>query len=125
MDAPTPSGRGHGRGTPRAPRSNPFSPASTRGGSPRNGFNADQLERAALQRMDHGGRAAGRGRMESALKEVHSNEGRLKDEKVVVMGWQNSKAAANPGGGVTDLLTWLERKATGNRTKVNVRKVSF
>ncbi|KAI9679911.1 MAG: nuclear mRNA export, poly(A)+RNA binding protein [Caeruleum heppii] len=49
------------------------------------------------------------------LKEV-KGKGRRSDEamdQISVGGWTGSKAASNPDGGVKDLVSFLERKATG------------
>ena len=48
-------------------------------------------------------------------------------EHIIVYGLKESKAASNPGGGVKDLLDFLERKATppnaSTREAVKIRKV--
>ena len=54
------------------------------------------------------------------LKGVNSN--RHLDE-ITVTGWRQSKAASNPGGGIREVINFLERKATKDeRDKVRVIK---
>ena len=45
-------------------------------------------------------------------------------EKICVRGLKDSKAASNPGGGVSELVTFLERKAThGTEGPMKIKKV--
>lgn len=52
---------------------------------------------------------------------------RARWEQVIVRGFQNSKAASNPDGGIKDLIAFLERKASAPdasaRDLVRVKKV--
>jgi hypothetical protein len=41
-----------------------------------------------------------------------------------VTGWNKSKASTNPDGGVSSLITWLEKKAS-NRLSSRVRTVKI
>jgi len=63
-------------------------------------------------------------------KNVASGEGTIRAprglEELRITGWTNSKAATSSDGGVTSLITWLERKATlksNNKRPVKVKKV--
>ena len=103
--------------------------------APRGIFGGASLQKAIAQGIASGdatfkGPRSGVG-MEGVLKEA-SRKGRLADrgselDQIRVRGLKQSKAAANPDGGVKDLLSFLERKATGSepsaRNSVRIRKV--
>lgn len=70
--------------------------ANVRG--PRKGFNFSKILREAAQQENGQDRGAGL-------------------QQISVTGWRRSKAASNPDGGVSDLLAFLERKATASDTR--------
>lgn len=55
--------------------------------------------------------------VKSLVKERDLNA-RAQWEQVIVRGFRKSKAASNPGGGIKDLIAFLERKATALVQKV-------
>ena len=119
MDAPETRGpRGAPRPRPRGRSNhNPFSRASTRSGAGRFSTEAETTTR--------GPRRYGIN-PDMALKEVHRRDPGFPEERLVVQGWKESKAATNPGGGVTELIAWLARKAAGPRAApIHMRQVSF
>ena len=121
--------RGQGRGAPRAPRGNPFSRATTRGGTGRNTFDTDRIGRASTRDVDtsHASRNSGRNgvRADTILKEVQGRGRRSEEEELKVTGWDKSLAAAsNPSGVVDNLISFLKRKAGTHARPVHLRQVS-
>ena len=136
LDMDAAGGRGRGRGSgpsraPRGPRANPFSRGAARGAVNRNNFNTDQMEKAVLRGMNTGdviqsSKINGLRVIDGALKEVRGQERRPRDVEVTVTGWEHSKAANNPGGGVNELVAFLQRKASSHSSsQIHVHKVSF
>ena len=121
-------GRGPGRGAPRAPRGNPFSRATARGGTGRNAINNDRMEKAATRDTDIGNaiRASGRNgiRVDNVLREARGR-GKDPEEELKVTGWDKGLAAAsNPSGVVDNLISFLKRKAGTHSRPVHLRQVS-
>lgn len=64
--------------------------------------------------------------VKSLVKERDLNA-RARWEQIIIRGFQNSKAASNPDGGIKDLIAFLERKASAPdasaRDLVRIKKV--
>lgn len=112
------SGRGRGtatRGPERAQRSGTSDILGARTSRPvRTGIDPSAIQKAVLRGMGSS-ETAPRG-PRSSLRNVRGRGSiRSTDEpwdQVKVKGFKQSKAAANPGGGISELLAFLERKAT-------------
>ena len=112
------SGRGRGaaiRGTARTRRSGTSDPLGARPSRPtRTGINPSAIQKIVLRGMGSS-ETSSRG-PRSSLRNVRGRgTTRPIDEawdQLAVNGFKQSKAAANPGGGISELLAFLERKAT-------------
>ena len=100
MDIAEGSRSGRGRGNDRRGRGTGSRPN-------RNGFNSELIQKAIF-------RANGSG--EAVVRQAsRATEGL---GQVAVRGWNESKAASNPDGGIKDLISFLERKASLRIKKV-------
>lgn len=112
------SGRGRGaaiRGTARTRRGGTSDPLGARPSRPtRTGIDPSVIQKVVLRGMGSS-ETASRG-PRSSLRNVRGRGiTRPIDEawdQIAVNGFKQSKAAANPGGGISELLAFLERKAT-------------
>ena len=93
-------GRGRGRGNDRRGRGTGSRPN-------RNGFDPELIQKAIF-------RANGSG--EAIVRQASRPTDGL--GQVVIRGWNESKAASNPDGGIKDLISFLERKASSRIKKV-------
>lgn len=134
--------RGAGRGSrgasqPRGNAGSRFGPMRDTNGSraTRGGVDPAAMQKAILRGMDIDGRVPRGPKLNlrtikpaerSLVKERDPNV-RARWEQIIVRGFQNSKAASNPDGGIKDLIGFLERKATPTdasaRDLVRVKKV--
>lgn len=118
------SGRGRGSRTRRSDRMQKLGVAAgsgdNRSGTPRGGFGSAATQKAILRSMGSGN-ATVRGskgglnlsRIVRGVTNRLQGQGRGEDlHQISVRGWKQSKAALNRDGGITDLLAFLERKAT-------------
>jgi nuclear RNA export factor len=111
MDA---SGRGRGRGrTNRSERgAHPSRPHPTK-----DNIDPSTMQRAITRAMNSG----------DAILRDGPRDRRGGLDQISVRGWKESKAASNPGGGITELLSFLERKATPSDSpaseRVRIKKV--
>ena len=123
MDPAATNGRASARGRGTAIRNSPrtrkdaatFDPLAARASRhPRKGIDPSAIQKVVLRGMGSS-EAAPRG-PRSSLRSVRGRgSSRPTDEawdQITVKGFKQSKAAANPGGGITELVAFLERKAT-------------
>ena len=121
MDQAGTNGRGNGRGRgvairgssrpPRNGRSDPLVSKNQR--HVRTGIDPSAIQKAVLRGMGSS-EPAPRG-PRSSLRNIRGRSSRFTDEawdQITVKGFKQSKAAANPGGGISELIAFLERKAT-------------
>ena len=112
------SGRGRGgaiRTSARTRRNDTSDPLGARTSRPtRTGIDPSAIQKAVLRGMGSS-ETTPRGHR-SSLRNVRGRESaRPTDEawdQITVKGFKQSKAAANPGGGISELIAFLERKAT-------------
>lgn len=127
---------GRGRGQFQAQPGGPSVGRGTSRNDPNNGgLNARVLQKALLRGIGAGAAIVrgprNRMRMTAILDEAagRGNDRERRDGlvQISVRGWKESKAAANPDGGIKDLVAFLERKATTPNTSANetvrIRKV--
>lgn len=126
------SGRGTAiRGSATSRRHDPLSGRASR--PTRTGINTSAIEKTILRNM--GSDASISKGPRSSLRGVRGRDrgrdraGAIRDplERISVTGLKQSKAAGNPDGGVSDIIGFLERKATNPdapaREAVKIRKV--
>lgn len=101
----------------------------------RRGVDPVGLQKALLRRMGVDGNVPrGIGLNSRATKQLGKSMVRERDlnarvrwEQIIIRGFQNSKAASNPDGGIKDLIAFLERKASAPDSSakdlVRVKKV--
>ena len=138
MDATPGSGRGGIRGRGNRGRGQ-MQTTSTRS-NPRNPFQRGSLDPATIQKAIARGLSSGNAilrdqkggvRLGGVLSDAagdrrnrHLTKGL---DQIIVRGWTESKAASNVGGGIKELLAFLERKATPANTPeseiVRIKKV--
>ena len=122
------SGRGSaaGRGSTQGRRHDPL---SVRSHPPRTGIDPSAIQKSVLRSMGSD-EPVSRG-ARSSLRSVRGR-GRVQDTReglnsITIKGLKQSKAAGNPDGGVSDLIGFLERKATNPdapaREAVKIKKV--
>lgn len=117
-------GRGRGRGNRGGPSPQPLA-SSRRNGPPGRSIGrppGPRLDRAALQKAVMESLKSGdvnineirsEPKVGGAISEALGKRGpRGGLVQISVSGWRESKAASNPGGGIKQLLDFLERKAT-------------
>lgn len=112
------SGRGRGaaiRGSARTRRSDTSDSLGARTSRPtRTGIDPSAIQKAVLRGLGSN-ETAPRG-PRSSLRNVRGRASiRPTDgawDQITVKGFKQSKAAANPGGGISELIAFLERKAT-------------
>lgn len=113
-------GRGRSRGTRGrlgGPHSGNTSHEGARSRQTRTGINPSAMQKAILRGMNSGDAVVRGSRAgisaRSALKEACRGErGSGGLHQISVRGWKESKASSNEGGGVKELIEFLERKAT-------------
>lgn len=135
MDGPA-----RGRAAPRGPRTSSTGPGraapredgrkTTR--PARNPFAT--VKRALNQQDAPAAKASGAARFAAAMEQASTRFDQPKDrprrDEVLVRGWSKSKAASNPGGCQSQLVDFLQRKASnisndkGEKTDVRISKVS-
>ena len=112
------SGRGRDsatRGSARTRRNGTSDPLGARTSRPtRTGIDPSAIQKAVLRGMGSSDTAP-RGPRSSLRNVRGKGSTRPTDEtwnQITVKGFKQSKAAANPGGGISELIAFLERKAT-------------
>ena len=94
--------------------------ADNKSSTPKGEFSSAATQKAILRSMGSGAatiRGAKGGLNMSRILREATNRGKGQDRgevlhQISVRGWKQSKAASNRDGGITDLLAFLERKAT-------------
>jgi len=130
------SGRGRGNRPRRSDRTQKAGVVSGRGDDkssiPGSGFSSAATQKAILRSMGSGAatiRGSKGGLNLSRILREATNRGKGLDRgevlhQISVRGWKQSKAASNRDGGITDLLAFLERKATSTDARaVKIIKV--
>ena len=124
MDAPEGHSRGRGRGKDRATNRRGADRAVRRGKPPGipAGNRGDTLEKALIRGMNSG-EAIVRDNCEARPSNKQKRYVEPTWDQISVRGWTESKAASNPGGGIKQLLEFLQRKASSSTVPVNIMQV--
>lgn len=116
----------NGRGA-RHPRRGPGDFHNPRGPTPnmKNGIDPTKMLQQVLAQSlgSHGTSKGTRNSFKSGRKGGHTHDTKEALDEISVMGLKDSMAAKNPGGGSSELIAWLEQKASKGAPESEIVKI--